>query len=345
MLHFKGSQRVTNTHCQDPQRSGPAKSSAGISAFPLSPRKSTTLLPHLKATLPAEDGTKLYFERIGKPKGTAKKSDPLIVFCYGLVCSHRLWEPQLNYFSKKHRVFWMDYRGHHQSERPKKSNTLSLFQFARDLDQVLTHLKEPEIILVGHSLGSSVALEYYSQFPQRVKGMVLANGAIKRPLETLFDSNRLEKGIRFLLRAYERSPRLLEALYSLQLSAPVFSLITQDMIRRKGFNVSLSSRKDLEAILRAFAKIHPEVLVRLLLDFHDRDDSHWVHKINVPTLVVAGAKDCIVPPRQQEELHQLIPHSEFDTFSHGHHCPQIDVAQAFNLRLELFFQRFFPSTK
>jgi pimeloyl-ACP methyl ester carboxylesterase len=76
----------------------------------------------------------------------------------------------------------MDLRGHGKSARPKDLD-YSVGAFVRDLEAVVKALKLSRFVLVGHSLGASVANAYAAEHPKQVAGVVLVGAPGKTPPE------------------------------------------------------------------------------------------------------------------------------------------------------------------
>ncbi len=272
------------------------------------------------------DGTKLFYSIEGKGK-------PL-VFCYGLVCSSLHWTYQVEYFQETHRAIWFDYRGHHNSEVPKNLDSLSLENIARDLTTLLDELEIPEAVLLGHSMGVNVVLEFYRQQPNRVAGMVLANGTAKRPLETLFHHNALQAAFKILKKIYRKSPQLCSFLWKSQKSNP----LTRTLVSLGGFNPHLTPQADIELYIDQVIGMDPEILIHLIENYDAYDATAWLHTVSVPTLIIAGEQDNVIPVEQQELMHQLIAHSQLEVIRHGSHCPQMDLPDLVNLKIEKFLE-------
>jgi pimeloyl-ACP methyl ester carboxylesterase len=270
------------------------------------------------------DGTKLFYSTEGKGK-------PL-VFCYGLVCSSLHWTYQIEHFQQSHQAVWFDYRGHQNSEVPKNLKSLTLENIARDLGTVLDELGIKECVLLGHSMGVNVVLEFYRQNPERVLGMVLANGTAKRPLETLFRNNALQAGFQILKKAYQKSPELVSLLWKLQKGNP----IARTLVALGGFNPHLTPQADIELYVDQVAEMDPAILIHLIENYDNYDATAWLHTIQVPTMILAGEQDNMTPVEQQELMHQLIPHSQLEVIRHGSHCPQMDLPDLVNLKIEKF---------
>ncbi len=270
------------------------------------------------------DGTRLFYsvEGQGLP----------LVFCYGLVCSSLHWTYQIDYFQKNYKAVWFDYRGHQNSETPKNWESLTIENIARDLGTVLDELGLKEAVILGHSMGVNIVLEFYRMFPHRVKGMILANGTAQRPLETLLKSNATQAGFAFLTKLYQRHPELVRVFWKAQRNNPLW----RSIVALGGFNPHLTPKEDIDMYVDQVIDMDPGILIRLINDYERSDSSAWLHTVKAPTLILAGDQDKVVPVEQQELLRQLIPNSRYEVIRHGSHCPQMDLPDLVNLRIERF---------
>jgi pimeloyl-ACP methyl ester carboxylesterase len=270
------------------------------------------------------DGTKLFYsiEGSGKP----------LIFCYGLVCSSLHWTYQIDHFSQKYRAIWADYRGHQNSETPKDLNSLTLGNIARDMISLLDELGVKDAVFLGHSMGVNVVLEIYRQQPERVAAMVLANGTAKRPLETLMNSNAFEAGFGVLRKIHDRSPKLVQTVWKATKGNP----LVRSFMAFGGFNPHLTPAEDIQLYIDQIADMDPSIFIHLIHNYDRYDASSWLHEIKVPTLVIAGENDKVIPLRQQELMQQLIPSSRLEIIRHGSHCPQMDLPDLVNMKIEKF---------
>jgi non-heme chloroperoxidase len=273
------------------------------------------------------DGTKLFYsvEGTGRP----------LVFCYGLICSSLHWTYQVDYFKKNYRTIWFDYRGHQNSDTPKDLSNLTLENIAIDLKAVLDELDIRNAVLLGHSMGVNVVLEYFKQQRHQVAGMVLANGTAKRPLETLFRNNLFQAGFKLLKVLFRKSPELISVFFKSQKGNP----LARTLVTLCGFNPHLTPQADIELYIEQVAKTDPSILMHLIEDYERCDATSWLHTVNVPTLIVAGEHDKLIPVEQQQLIHQLIPNSELEIIRHGSHCPQMDLPDLVNHKIENFLNR------
>ena len=272
------------------------------------------------------DGTKLFYSIEGKGK-------PLI-FCYGLICSSLHWTYQIEHFRQSYRAIWFDYRGHQNSAVPKNLDSLTIENIARDLGTVLDELNVEDAVFLGHSMGVNVVLEFYRQQPNRVAGMVLANGTATRPLETMFRHNVFQMGFQILKKMYSTSPGLLSMLWRSSKGNP----IARTLVSLGGFNPHLTAKEDIERYVDQVAETDPSILIHLIENYESYDAAAWLHTVHVPTLIIAGELDNLVPLEQQELIHQLIPGSQLEVIQHGSHCPQMDLPELVSLKIEKFLE-------
>jgi pimeloyl-ACP methyl ester carboxylesterase len=270
------------------------------------------------------DGTRLFYSVEGQGK-------PLI-FCYGLVCSSLHWTYQIEHFSRRYQAVWFDYRGHQNSDLPEDLNTLTVPNIAHDLEILLDELGIEDAVFLGHSMGVNVVLELYKRAPERVAGMVLANGTAKRPLENLFRHNAFQTFFNLLSKAYYKSPELVSLVWKLQKGNP----LTRSLITLGGFNPHLTPQEDIALYVDQVAEMSPAVMVHLIENYGKYDATSWLHEMKAKALLIAGEKDFITPLEQQELMAQLMPNAKLEVVRHGSHCPQMDLPDLVNMKIESF---------
>lgn len=104
-----------------------------------------------------------------------------IMFVHGYAGCAETWEYQINHFSRSFRVVIPDLRGHGQSDAPYTMYTMD--ELVADLHEIVESLKLPEkFILVGHSFGGSVCVEYANAHADRLSNLILIATAGEYPL-------------------------------------------------------------------------------------------------------------------------------------------------------------------
>ena len=119
--------------------------------------------------------------------GTARGTDPTLVFVHGLTCAGDDWKFQTQTLADSHRCVCVDLRGHGQSAHlpaPYDMETL-----AGDLVALLHALNIERSILVGHSMGTRVITAAHLQAPERVHGLIYVDGSKQADGDPEFAAN------------------------------------------------------------------------------------------------------------------------------------------------------------
>jgi pimeloyl-ACP methyl ester carboxylesterase len=101
---------------------------------------------------------------------------PDVVLLHGLGSTAQDWLPVARLLAKRYRVTLVDLPGHGMSPMPEP---FSLERAQEALDQALRETSDQAVILVGHSLGGLVAASEALRHPERVRGLVLIETALK----------------------------------------------------------------------------------------------------------------------------------------------------------------------
>jgi len=99
-----------------------------------------------------------------------------VVFLHSLAGSTSHWSSQLNHARTERRAVAIDLRGHGGS-KPPLDGDYSLAAMARDVEAVVDGLSIEQFVLVGHSMGGTVAIEYTGRHDKRVAGLLLVDVA------------------------------------------------------------------------------------------------------------------------------------------------------------------------
>src|SRR5258708_18365424 len=116
--------------------------------------------------------------------GTGNRS---LVFVHGWTGNHSHFSPQMAAFAAGYHVIAVDLRGHGRSDKPQMEYTLGLF--AEDLAAICKDLMLEKPIVVGHSMGGTIALETATRYPDLLSGIVLID-TVLQPEAPLLDALR-----------------------------------------------------------------------------------------------------------------------------------------------------------
>ena len=110
-----------------------------------------------------------------------------VIFLHSLAGNSSHWDAQLKHLRTNRRAVAFDLRGHGRSQPPKNGD-YSIESQAGDVEVVSNYLGIERFVVVGHSVGGTIAIAYASSHPERVAGLLLADpsGDIKRVPEAHF---------------------------------------------------------------------------------------------------------------------------------------------------------------
>jgi pimeloyl-ACP methyl ester carboxylesterase len=100
--------------------------------------------------------------------------EPPLLFIHGGSCDYAHFAPQVEYFRKTHRVVAYDQRGHGESA---KCGTYTVGALAEDARWLCDELSLVSPVIIGHSLGGSVAIAVGAAYPELAAGLVLLDSA------------------------------------------------------------------------------------------------------------------------------------------------------------------------
>jgi sigma-B regulation protein RsbQ len=158
-----------------------------------------------------------------------------VILVHGWTCDSTSWDFQVPELSKKYRVITLDLPGHGKSGSPQDGK-FSMELFARAIEAVRSEAKAEKAVLVGHSMGTPVIINYARLYPRHVAALVFVDGVVtmsfKPPMDTRFADqfagpdglkNR-EAMIRNMFSA-ATTPEVQKHILSMMLSAPAATAI------------------------------------------------------------------------------------------------------------------------
>jgi non-heme chloroperoxidase len=226
-------------------------------------------------TITVKDGTQLYF----KDWGTGRP----VVFSHGWPLSADAWEDQMMFLAKHgFRCIAHDRRGHGRSSQPWTGNDMDTY--AEDLRAVLEALDVKGATLVGHSTGGGEVARYIGRHGTgRVAKAVLVSAVPPLMLKTSGNPGGLPMSTFDEIRAGVAGDR---SQYFEELSTPFYG------INRPGAKVSQGLRDTfwLQGVTCGLNAAYECVKA-----FSETDFSDDLKRFDVPTLIIHGDDDQIVP--------------------------------------------------
>ncbi len=248
------------------------------------------------------------------------EGEPVVVLCDGLGCDGFAWKYLKPSLAERVRVVAFHYRGHGQSTTGPDLTHINVERFCADLDGLLNHLGVGAAVLLGHSMGCQVALEFHRRFPHHVSALGLLCGSYGNPLDTFHDNSLLRLVFPALRDAVIANPKIAATL--LQKLGPTklanrYGILTE-------LNPALAKPEDFFPYMVHLSRMDPVCFVRTLDSL--KDHSAWNHlpKIDVPTLVLGGERDKFTPGWLSRRMADHIPGAEYVLVPQGSHIANLE---------------------
>ena len=229
------------------------------------------------------------------------KPEITLLLIHGFPLNSMMWWPQLNGLDRVARVIAPDLRGFGRSE--PGGGKPSVRQYAEDCKQLLDRLNVTEpVVVCGMSMGGYVAFEFYRRYPKLVRGLILTS--------TKAAADDLEGKV-----ARDRSIEIIQKNGVEAVTKPMSAMLLSNHHYNRNDELLLTLGDIMETATE-------EGAIDALAAMRDRPDSTSdLEKIAVPTLIIHGLDDKIVPVKEARIMDELIPncHLEFVPRS-GHLC-------------------------
>ena len=246
---------------------------------------------------------------------------PALLAIHGIGHDHRTWLPALPALAKQFTVIAPDLLGHGSSDKPRAD--YSMGGFANGMRDLLTVLGINRATVMGNSLGGGVAMQFAYQFPERTERVVLVA------------AGGLGKSVNPLLRALS-FPGADSAL-AIATAPGVRQAVTQTMygLRHSGlpYTHDLGGLADVYNNLadsgarRAFLHTLRGVIDRRGQAVSMIDRAYLAR--DMPTMIVWGEKDAVLPVKHAWAAAQLLPGCRFEVLRDAGHMPQEDAPARF----------------
>jgi pimeloyl-ACP methyl ester carboxylesterase len=239
-----------------------------------------------------------------------------LLFVHGFPLSRGAWQKQIDALRSSYRVIAPDLRGFGESEAG--TGAVSMEQYAEDVCELLQQLKTGPVVLIGHSMGGYVSFAFLRRYPHLIRGLVLVGTKAGKDTPEGAAGRRATaekvqaKGVEVVIEAMV--PKMLAA-------------DNHDEAMAKQVRDLMTPSKSAG-------------IVGALLGMAERPDATAeLAGVSVPTLVITGADDTLIPATESEKLAQTIPGSQLNIIPHAGHLVAFEQADKFNHVLDEWLDR------
>jgi pimeloyl-ACP methyl ester carboxylesterase len=261
-------------------------------------------------------------------------SGPAVLLVHGIAGSSRAWRDVMPALAERHTVIAPDLLGHGESAKPM--GDYSLGAFASGLRDLLEVLDVERATVVGQSFGGGVAMQLAYQHPDRCERLVLVG------------SGGLGREVSWMLRALA----LPGAEYVLPLVAPWFVRERGDAVSRFIHDRGVRAPKVAEmwSAYRSLTETeNRHAFVRVLRGVVD-PGGQTVSAMDrlylaaaMPTLIVWGDEDPIIPVAHAHAAHEVIVGSRLEIIEGVGHFPHVEAPERFLAVLQDFLDSTAPA--
>jgi pimeloyl-ACP methyl ester carboxylesterase len=246
--------------------------------------------------IPAADGGSLHVLERGSGR-------PLVLI-HGISLQAAVWSPQLHQLANRYRVLAMDVRGHGRSQAG--ADGFGRKAAARDLATVLDHFDLDDAVIVGHSMGGMILMEFAGEFPdqlaKRVAGLVFMDTAAYQllPSPALPVARALGRHVKQRFESGRPVPQ------------PPFG---DDDFSWAFARLAFGQQPSAKAIgqVRRFLEEMPQsTAVPSYIDLLDHDARRVLAATHTPSLVLVGSRDLLTPVFAARRVAGILPHARLE---------------------------------
>ena len=248
---------------------------------------------------------------------------PPLVLVHGLTSSKVAWRDNILPLAERHHVYAVDLPGHGDSDKSNVNyDSEAIVELMREFILGLGHR---QVALAGISLGGGVSLLTALEHPEMISKLVLCgSGALGREIATVIRLAALPVVGEFMLGgSFDNVGAMTRKCFYDKSLVP--SEVVDELRRTNGLP---GAREAALTIIRMYIGVWG-VRSRYVV-------TNRLRSLDIPTMLLWGADDEIIPVKHAHRAAQLIPKSELHVFENCGHWPQMERTEEFN-RLMLEF--------
>ncbi|MDA9604425.1 alpha/beta hydrolase [Candidatus Pelagibacter sp.] len=236
-----------------------------------------------------------------------------LVFIHGVGLNHQMWKPQINSL-KEYSIITYDLLGH--GKTPFNREEITLNDFSNQLLSILEFLKIDKCNLIGFSLGSLIALDFASNFQDRLSSLTVIGTTYKRTDE--------ERAL------------VIDRFNQAKLDKPISKQALKRWFSDDYLKIHPEIYDQFMKILNKKPEDHLNFLKAYKLFANHQDDVKKIKKISTKTLVMTGSEDSGSTVTMSKALSEDLINSRFIEIKNGKHLCSIECSDDVNINLKNF---------
>ena len=284
-------------------------------------------IQHRKGYVIRPDGYRVVYTVYGAHERT-------VVIANGHGAPQLVWKGVVDVLIRDAQVVIWDYLTQHGSDNPTRGESVGIQSHCDDLQQILEKESVVNYVMCGWSLGVQVALAQFERDRDRILGLGLIHGVSGRIMHHVMNGrSEIAFPVTRLLKAtvgrYGRVPQRLLSRFA---RSPIFSIASERV------GLVDTTHPGFGALVEAFLQLDLEAYLSVALQADEHSTDHWIHTIDVPTLVTLGLRDAITPERSARPWFEMIPDVEIESFE-GSHFPMFEAPGTLTVKLRRLLKR------
>jgi len=212
-----------------------------------------------------------------------------MVMVPGMMCDERIFSPQIEELSQNLEVTIAD---------------ISNFSSVRELASDVLKKAPKKFSLLGHSMGGIVAMEIYSQEPNRIEKLILMDTNPKAELDEV---------------KLKREPQIREVNNGKLIE------VMRDEMKPNYLAESENKTSVLSICMDMALNLGPDVFINQSRALQSRlDQQNTIQSIKIPVLIMCGSEDKLCPVERHEMMHNMISDSDLKIINNAGHMPTLE---------------------
>lgn len=278
------------------------------------------------------NGIDLFFDIEGSgwvAEGTTYRQKPVMFVLHGGPgCDHTYFRPWLNPLAEQAQLVFIDHRGNGRSSRTDEA-TYTIEQMADDVEALRAYLGLGPVLLLGQSFGGMVAQVFATRYPESVTKLLLANTT---PSMQFWDAAQDEAAA----MATPEQQAAIPALFNGEIQSQEAFDAWWDVCMPLYFKHPDRWAQEIEEIEARMVGAFEVANYMMANEIPKYDVRPLLPAVQIPTLVLAGAKDWVTPVSQSTLIDELLPDSTLVVFEESGHMPHIEENDTFLAAVRTF---------